>query len=86
MQSSESKTGTVLAVLRADAGDEATVAAAARLAALYDAPWHAVVVENAHTRRCGDRGFIARVRAQHGQYRACLRFGTLHAGMVSDRP
>jgi two-component system sensor histidine kinase KdpD len=59
MQSSESKTGTVLAVLRADAGDEAAVSAAARLAALYDAPWHAVLVENAHTRR---RGETARLR------------------------
>ncbi|MCS0613492.1 DUF4118 domain-containing protein [Massilia kyonggiensis] len=59
MQSSESKTGTVLAVLRADAGDEATVAAAARLAAVHDAPWHAVLVENAHTRR---RGEAARLR------------------------
>jgi two-component system sensor histidine kinase KdpD len=54
MQSSESKTGTVLAVLRADAGDECAVAAAARLAALCDAPWHAVLVENAHTRRRGE--------------------------------
>ncbi|MCS0632437.1 ATP-binding protein [Telluria mixta] len=59
MQSSESKTGTVLAVLRADAGDEAAVAAAARLAARGDAPWHAVLVENAHTRR---RGEAARLR------------------------
>jgi two-component system sensor histidine kinase KdpD len=59
MQSSESKTGTVLAVLRADAGDGAAVAAAARLAALSDAPWHAVLVENAHTRR---RGEAARLR------------------------
>lgn len=59
MQSSESKTGTVLAVLRADAGDDAAVAAAARLAARYDAPWHAVLVENAHTRR---RGETARLR------------------------
>jgi two-component system sensor histidine kinase KdpD len=59
MQSSESKTGTVLAVLRAGAGDEATVGAAARLAALCDTPWHAVVVENAYTRR---RGETARLR------------------------
>ena len=59
MQSSESKTGTVLAVLRADAGDDAAVAAAARLAACYDAPWHAVLVENAQTRR---RGETARLR------------------------
>jgi two-component system sensor histidine kinase KdpD len=59
MQSSESKTGTVLAVLRADAGDDAAVSAAARLAARYDAPWHAVLVENAHTRR---RGEAARLR------------------------
>ncbi len=59
MQSSESKTGTVLAVLRADGGDDAAVAAAARLAALADAPWHAVLVENAHTRR---RGEAARLR------------------------
>ena len=59
MQSSESKTGTVLAVLRADAGDDAAVAAAARLAARCDVPWHAVLVENAHTRR---RGEAARLR------------------------
>jgi two-component system sensor histidine kinase KdpD len=49
----------VLAVLRSGAGDECTVAAAARLAALSGAPWHAVLVENAQTRR---RGEAARLR------------------------
>jgi two-component system sensor histidine kinase KdpD len=44
----------VLAVLRADGGDERTVAAAARLAALDGAPWHAILVENARTRRQGE--------------------------------
>ncbi|WP_229503809.1 ATP-binding protein [Massilia putida] len=46
-------------MLRADASDERTVAAAARLAALAKAPWHAVLVENAQTRR---RGESARLR------------------------
>jgi two-component system sensor histidine kinase KdpD len=63
MQSSESTTstacGAVCAVLRADASDERTVAAAARLAALAGASWHAVLVENAQTRR---RGEAARLR------------------------
>jgi two-component system sensor histidine kinase KdpD len=59
MQSSESTTsiacGAVCAVLRADASDERTIAAAARLAALAGASWHAVVVENAQTRRRGEQ-------------------------------
>jgi two-component system sensor histidine kinase KdpD len=63
MQSSDSTTsiacGAVCAVLRADASDERTVAAAARLAALAGACWHAVLVENAQTRR---RGEAARLR------------------------
>ena len=63
MQSSESTTsiacGAVCAVLRADASDERIVAAAARLAALAGASWHAVLVENAQTRR---RGEAARLR------------------------
>jgi two-component system sensor histidine kinase KdpD len=44
----------VLAVLGAGPADEAAVAAAARLAALTDGPWHAVLVENAQTRRRGE--------------------------------
>jgi len=44
----------VLAVLRAGAGDERAVDAAARLAAFGVAPWHAILVENAHTRRLGE--------------------------------
>jgi two-component system sensor histidine kinase KdpD len=63
MQSSESTTsiacGAVCAVLRAQPADERTVAAAARLAALAGASWHAVLVENAQTRR---RGEAARLR------------------------
>lgn len=63
MQSSESTTssgcGAVCAVLRADASDERTVARAAQLAAPSGAPWHAVLVENAQTRR---RGEAARLR------------------------
>jgi two-component system sensor histidine kinase KdpD len=60
MQSSGSSTSSlaagrgVLAVLRADGGDERTVAAAARLAALDGAPWHAILVENASTRKQGE--------------------------------
>ncbi len=61
MQSSGSTTSSltaagrgVLAVLRADGGDERTVAAAARLAAPDGAPWHAILVENAGTRRQGE--------------------------------
>ncbi len=61
MQSSGSTTSSstaaargVLAVLRADSGDERTVAAAARLAAADGAPWHAILVENAGTRRQGE--------------------------------
>ena len=48
----------VLAVLRADDGDGRIVEAAARLAA-PDGPWHAILVENAQTRR---RGKAARLR------------------------
>ncbi|KQV40178.1 ATP-binding protein [Massilia sp. Root335] len=63
MQSYESTSssgcGAAVAVLRADACDERTVAFAARLAALAQAPWHAVLVENAQTRR---RGEAARLR------------------------
>jgi two-component system sensor histidine kinase KdpD len=63
MQSFESTSssgfGAAVAVLRADACDERTVAAAASLAALAQAPWHAVLVENAQTRR---RGEAARLR------------------------
>ncbi|WP_198120748.1 ATP-binding protein [Massilia rhizosphaerae] len=63
MQNSESTTssgcGAVCAVLRADASDERTVARAAQLAAPSGAPWHAVLVENAQTRR---RGEAARLR------------------------
>jgi len=66
MQSSGSTTSSltaaghgVLAVLRADGGDERTVAAAARLAAPDGGPWHAILVENAQTRR---RGEAARLR------------------------
>lgn len=44
----------VLAVLGAGPADEATVAAAARLASLTGGPWHAVLVENAQTRRRGE--------------------------------
>jgi len=65
MQSSGSTTSSltaagrgVLAVLRAEDGDERTVAAAARLAA-PDGAWHAILVENAQTRR---RGEAARLR------------------------
>jgi two-component system sensor histidine kinase KdpD len=63
MQNSESTTssgcGAVCAVLRADASDERTVARAAQLAAPSGSPWHAVLVENAQTRR---RGEAARLR------------------------
>jgi two-component system sensor histidine kinase KdpD len=65
MQSSGSTTSSltaagrgVLAVLRADGGDGRTVEAAARLAA-PDGAWHAILVENAQTRR---RGEAARLR------------------------
>jgi len=44
----------VLAVLRAGAGDGRAVDAAARLAAAGGAPWHAILIENAHTRRLGE--------------------------------
>lgn len=58
----------VLAALRADGSDAATVAAAARLAALAGAPWHAVLVENAAMRRRGEAARLAaleRLREAH---------------------
>jgi two-component system sensor histidine kinase KdpD len=59
----------VLAVLRADGGDERTVAAAARLAA-PDGAWHAILVENAQTRRRGEAArlrTLERLRQAHAQ-------------------
>ena len=49
----------VLACIRPDGGAAGTVAAAARLAALAGAPWHAVLVENAATRRLGEAARLA---------------------------
>jgi two-component system, OmpR family, sensor histidine kinase KdpD len=60
----------VLAVLGAAAADEATVAAAARLATLTGGPWHAVLVENAQTRRRGEAARLSTLellRRAHAQ-------------------
>ena len=60
----------VLACIRPDGGAAGTVAAAARLAALAGGPWHAVLVENAATRRLGEAARLAALellRAAHAQ-------------------